>query len=410
MNNTPGKTGRATASARQRRSAAPKGRSRSGFVKPRDIIRVRGGVDRPMMIIIIALLCFGLVMVFSSSFASALKEKHDSFYYIKRQAIFAVLGVTAMIVVSLFDYRIFRKLSTPAFLIALVLLALVPIMGLAEGVATRWIKLGPIRFQPSEPMKLVLVLFLAHYFATHQDKITDYRDFKQSSVWGNAIPIAIVGFVCFLILLENHFSGLIIMFIIGMIVIFAGGARVFWFAVSGGAISVAVLIFILFTDYARKRLDIFLHPENYSSLDETFQTLQGLNAIGSGGLLGVGHGNGSQKYGYVPEPQNDFIFSIVCEELGFVGAVAIIALFMLFVWRGFVIAMRAPDTFSSLTVIGIVGKVAIQAILNIAVVTSLIPNTGIPLPFFSYGGSSLFLLLVEMGVVLAISRYSYKEN
>ena len=186
MNNTAGNTGKATASARPRRSAAQKNRSRSGFVKPRDIIRIRGGVDRPMMIIIIALLCFGLVMVFSSSFASALKEKNDSFYYIKRQAIFAVLGVAAMIVVSLFDYRIFRKASAPVFLIMLVLLALVPIMGLAEGVATRWIKLGPIRFQPSEPMKLVLVLFLAHYFATHQDKITDYRDFKQSSIWGNA--------------------------------------------------------------------------------------------------------------------------------------------------------------------------------------------------------------------------------
>ncbi len=410
MNKETGKAGNKAASARPRRPRAPRTHGNSGFVKPRDIIRIRGGVDRPMLIIIIALLCFGLVMVFSSSFASALKEKGDSFFYIKRQAIFAVVGVVAMIVVSLFDYRIFRKLSTPAFFVMLVLLALVPIMGLAEGVATRWIRLGPIQFQPSEPMKLVLVLFLAHYFATHQDKINDYRDFKKSSIWGNAIPIAIVGLVCFLILLENHFSGLIIMFIIGMIVIFAGGARVFWFAVSGGAISVVVLIFILFTDYARKRLDVFLHPENYSSLVETFQTLQGLNAIGSGGFLGVGLGNGSQKYGYVPEPQNDFIFSIVCEELGFVGAVAIIALFMLFVWRGFIIAMRAPDTFSSLTVIGIIGKVAIQAILNIAVVTSVIPNTGIPLPFFSYGGSSLFLLLVEMGVVLAISRYSYKEN
>lgn len=402
MNN---KTAGNTASARPRHA-----RGNRGFVKPRDIIRIRGGVDRPMLIIIMALLCFGLVMVFSASFAYANSKYDDSFYYIKRQAIFAVIGIIAMVTVSLFDYRIFRKFTVPAFLVMLVLLALVPMMGLAKGVATRWIELGPIRFQPSEPMKLVLVLFMAHYFATHQEKINNYRDFKQSSIWGNAIPLTIVGVVCFLILLENHFSGLIIMFIIGMIVIFAGGARVFWFAVSGGAVSVVVLIFILFTDYARKRLDVFLHPENYSSLDETWQTLQGLNAIGSGGFLGVGLGNGSQKYGYVSEPQNDFIFSIVCEELGFVGAVAIIALFVLFVWRGFIIAMRAPDTFSSLVVIGIVGKVAVQAILNIAVVTSMIPNTGIPLPFFSYGGSSLFLLLVEMGVVLAISRYSYKEN
>ena len=407
MNN---KTANTASAPRRNRARGPRERGNSGFVKPRDIIRIRGGVDRTMVIIIMALLCFGLVMVFSASFAYANSKYNDSFHYIKRQAIFAIIGVVAMSVVSLFDYRIFRKFTVPIFLVMLVLLALVPVMGLAKGVATRWIELGPIRFQPSEPMKLVLVLFLAHYFATHQEKINDYRDFKQSSIWGNAIPLAIVGIVCFLILLENHFSGLIIMFIIGMIVIFAGGARIFWFAVSGGAVSVVVLIFILFTDYARKRLDVFLHPENYSSLDETWQTLQGLNAIGSGGFLGVGLGNGSQKYGYVSEPQNDFIFSIVCEELGFVGAVAIIALFVLFVWRGFTIAMRAPDTFSSLVVIGIIGKVAVQAILNIAVVTSMIPNTGIPLPFFSYGGSSLFLLLVEMGVVLAISRYSYKED
>ena len=170
------------------------------------------------------------------------------------------------------------------------------------------------------------------------------------------------------------------------------------------------MIFSLFTDYAKKRIDVFLHPENYSYQVETWQTINGLNAVGSGGWLGVGLGNSYMKYSYVSAPQNDFIFSIVCEELGFVGAVGLILLFALFAWRGFIIAMRAPDTFSSLVVIGITSKVTIQTILNIGVVTNVIPNTGIALPFFSYGGSALLLLLAEMGVILAVSRYSYKEG
>jgi len=268
----------------------------------------------------------------------------------------------------------------------------------------------PEEIQPSEIMKLVLVLFLANYFATHQEKILNYRDFRQSSVWGDAIPMAIVGSACVLVLLEKHASGTIILALIGMVVVFAGGARKFWFAVGGGAGGAAVLLFILLNDYAKKRIDIFVHPENYSAQNETWQTLNGLNAIGSGGLLGVGLGNSYMKYSYVAAPQNDFIFSIVCEELGFVGAVGVILLFALFAWRGFVIALRAPDTFSSLVVVGIVSKVTIQVILNIAVVTSIVPNTGIALPFFSYGGSALILQLVEMGVVLAISRYSKKDE
>lgn len=383
------------------------------FVKPYSLVRVRGGIDRPMLVIIIALLCFGLIMVFSASFAFALKSAqtgHDSFYYIKRQGIFAIIGVAAMIGISFFDYRVFRRFTPAAFIVTVILLIAVPIYGRARGVASRWVEIGPISIQPTEIMKLVLVLFLANYMARHQDKITNYNDFWKSSIWGDFIPLGIIGVVDLLILLENHFSGLIIVSLIGMVVIFVGGARKFWFGAMAGAGGIGVLIVIMFTDYARKRIDVFLHPENYSALDETWQTLNGLNAIGSGGVLGVGLGNSFMKYNYVSAPQNDFIFSIVCEELGLVGAAAVILLFALFVWRGFVIAMRAPDTFSSLVVIGITSKVAIQTILNIGVVTSMIPNTGISLPFFSYGGSALLLLLAEMGVILAISRYSYKED
>ena len=199
---------------------------------------------------------------------------------------------------------------------------------------------------------------------------------------------------------------MIIMFLIGMVVIFAAGARKFWFIIAGSGAAVAAIIAISFSSYARQRIEVWLRPENFSADDEVYQTLQGLYAVGSGGLLGTGLGNSRQKHLFVSQPQNDFIFSIVCEELGFIGAVGLIALFVLLVWRGVVIALRAPDTFSQLVVIGIVGKVAIQALLNIGVVTALLPNTGISLPFFSYGGSALALQIAEMGIVLGISRYS----
>ena len=389
-------------------SRIPKKRVRKNLP---EIIRVKGAIDRPLLIIIILLLCFGSIMVFSSSFAAAYQDRGDSYYYIKRQMVFLVTGFIIMLIVSRIDYRIMRRFTTPLFVVMCVLLALVPVLGIAQGEAVRWIELPIVgRFQPSEPMKTVLVLMLAHYFATYQDKIINYRDFKTSSLWGDLYPYLIVCFVCFLVALEKHFSGVIILFLIGTIVIFAGGARKFWLFSAGGAGGVIVLIAIMLTDYAKQRIDMWLHPENYSNLGGIYQTLQGLNAIGSGGFLGVGLGNSYQKYNYVPEPQNDFIFSIVCEELGFVGAIAVIALFVLLVWRGFVIAMKAPDTFSSLTVIGIIGKVGVQAILNIGVVTAMIPNTGITLPFFSYGGTALWLLLVEMGIVLSISRYSYQNK
>lgn len=376
-----------------------------------DVVRVKGGIDRPLLIIIILLCCFGAIMVFSSSFAYSYQRHNDSFYYIKRHMGFLIIGIAAMLGISLIDYRAVRRLTVLGFAIAVVLLVMVLIMGTAKGTAVRWVELPIIgRFQPSEVMKPMLVMLLANYFATYQDNITDYRDFKKSSIWGDLYPYIIIGFVCLLIALEKHFSGLIILFTIGTIVVFVGGARKFWMVVTGIAGGTVVGIAIAFTDYAKGRIDTWLHPEQYSALDGTYQTLQSLNAVGSGGFLGVGLGNSYQKYSYVPEPQNDFIFSIVCEELGFVGALAVIALFVLLVWRGFVVAMKAPDTFSSLVAIGLVAKVGLQSILNMAVVTAVIPNTGITLPFFSYGGTALLVLLCEMGVVLGISRYSYQDK
>lgn len=382
-------------------------------VKPDDIIRLRGGVDRPMLLIIILLLCFGSIMVFSSSFPYALNKFGDSYYFIKRQLIFIGVGALGMIAAILFDYRWLKKVTTFVYIAALILLVAVLFTGFgsSSGTAERWFEIpGVVRFQPSELMKLALVLMIAKYISNHEVEVTDYSNFWRSSWHGFFIPFGFTALACLLVALEFHFSGTIIMFLIGMVVIFAGGARKFWFFLGGGTSAAVILPAILFTDYAKLRIDTWLHPENYSADNEIWQTVQGLNAVGSGGIFGVGLGYSRQKHLFVSQPQNDFIFSIVCEELGFVGALAVIILFALFVWRGLVISLRAPDTFSSLVVLGIVAQIAIQATLNMMVVTNLIPNTGISLPFFSYGGTSLAMLMGEMGIVLCISRYSYQEK
>ena len=385
-------------------------RIKNDFIKPTDVVRVKGSYDRLFLILVIVLTLFGLVMDFSASYPSAFSKYGDSFHYVKRQVAFAALGMIALFVAMHFDYRWLRKVTVPAFLGTVLLLIVVLAYGVASGVAQRWIRLGSITIQPSEIMKFSLVIMLALYTARNQDRITNYRNFWQSSIFGVFIPAAIVGIACVLIALERHFSGTIIVFLIGMVVIFAAGARKFWFIVAGGAAATFILPAILLVPYARERINMWLNPENYPLTGGIWQTVQGKYAVGSGGLFGVGLGNSRQKHLYVPEPQNDFVFSIIAEELGFAGATLLIILFMLLIWRGFVIAMKAPDTFSSLVVIGLISKVAIQAILNIAVVTNTIPNTGISLPFFSYGGTALMMQLGEMGIILSISRYSYQRD
>jgi cell division protein FtsW len=220
------------------------------------------------------------------------------------------------------------------------------------------------------------------------------------------IPFIIVGTVCLLVALEKHFSGTIIIFAIGMVIIFAAGARLSWFIAAGiGAITV-IGVAISTVPYAVERINMLRFPENYDPTGKIWQTLQGLYAVGSGGLFGVGLGNSRQKYGYVSQPQNDFVFTIICEELGFFGAALVVVMFSLLVIRGFKIAARCPDKYTSLLVFGLTFKVALQTILNIAVVTNSMPNTGISLPFFSSGGTSLALQIFEMGIILNISRFS----
>ncbi len=371
-------------------------------------ILYRGSVDMVLLVLIILLVCFGSVMVFSASYAAAYAKYGNSYHYIIQHLRWVLIGGIALVAATMVSSSFIKYMSIPYFIVCLGLLAIVPIIGISKGEATRWIILAGIRFQPSEMMKLSLVLILAFYYDRNQRYIQD-RNFRNRSVYGFFIPFGLIASVCILIALEKHFSGIIIMFLIGMVVMFSAGAETRWFAIGGGSVGAIVLLGILFTDYAKKRIDMWVHPENYETIDDIWQTVQGLNAVGSGGLFGVGFGKSTQKQLFVSEPQNDFIFSIICEELGFIGAIAVILLFVLFIIRGITIALRAPDVFSMLTVIGIISKVGIQAILNIAVVTNTIPNTGITLPFFSYGGSAFMMLLGEMGIVLCISRYSYKK-
>ena len=253
-------------------------------------------------------------------------------------------------------------------------------------------------------------MILAWYLDKYQSVVTDVTNKKQRFWRGTIIPCLFVGLACGLVMLEKHLSGTIIMGLIGLCVMTIGGVHFGWMiTVALGAGTIGGSLFLLTNQYALERITTFF-DKNADKLDEAWQTTQGLYAIGSGGALGVGLGASRQKYSYVSEAQNDFIFTIWCEELGFVGAVALIILFLLFIWRGYVIAMRAPDIYSALVVFGIISQVGIQAFLNIGVVTDVLPNTGIALPFFSYGGTSLIILLMEMGVVLSISKHSYQKK
>jgi cell division protein FtsW len=309
-----------------------------------------------------------------------------------------------MIGVSKINDSLLRKYTLAIYCATLLCLIAVLIVGTASGVAKRWIYIGPFSIQPTEIAKFTVVLVLAWYFEKYEEKVHEDRYFWQSSVYGVFLPLGILLSFLLLILLENHFSGMIILFLIGMAMILIGGARKFWFLLTGSIAAVGILVMILFVDYAKERIDTWLHPENYSLQGEVWQTIQGKYAIGNGGLFGVGLGNSLQKQLFVSAPQNDFIFSIACEELGLIGAALILLLFAFFAWRGIYLGLRAPDTFSALLAIGITCHVTIQAILNIMVVTALLPNTGITLPFFSYGGSALIVLMGEMGVLLGISR------
>ncbi len=370
---------------------------------------VEGSVDSFLLFTILVLLAYGLIMVFSASYADAETRYGDSYYFIKRQSAMVIIGLLFMVVAARLPLWIYKFFSVIAYCFSCALLVAVLLIGSAGGGAQRWIEIGPIRFQPSEIAKFALILMLSWYYSKYHEKAFDTKSIKTANIYGTVIPLGIIGIVCILVLLEKHLSGIIIIGCIGLMIMFASGIRLKLLALMGGAAGVFVVAFAFLTDYTKRRIDIWRNPELYPQ-DGGWQTLQGLRAIGSGGFFGLGLGNSRQKFSYVSQPQNDFIYTIICEELGFVGAVSVIVLFGLLVWRGYVIAMRSPDRFSQLVAIGISSKIALQVLLNIAVVTNSIPNTGISLPLFSYGGTAMVVQLVELGVLLSISRYTLEKK
>lgn len=374
-------------------------------------IMVRGSIDMWFMLIVLALLCFGAVMSFSASAIYAKQHYGNSTYFLWRYILFAVIATIGTIPFIMYARPWFWRLfGVCSYAVSVILLLLVLLIGSEGGGAQRWIAIGPITIQPSEVAKMAVVLTLALYMSKYENKIKSDLPRDKSFKYGVINPAMIFGFICMLVALEKHISGLMIIGMIGIAVMFMGGTRLKYIFLIIGAIGAAGGLLILVSDYAQERVTTWLFLEKADPLGSAWQTWQGLYAIGSGGLFGKGLGNSLQKFGYVSEPQNDFIFTIICEELGFFGALLVVVLFGLLVWRGFKIATKAPDRFSSLVVYGLTFKVALQAILNIAVVTNSMPNTGVSLPFFSSGGTSLAVQIFEMGIILSISRYSIQKR
>ena len=373
---------------------------RSYLAALRRHLRSQPCLDLPFLCILLLLLSLGLLMLFSAGYAVALYRRGDAYTYIRPQLLFAALGLVAMYAASLVDYHIWHKLAWPLMGLSLLLLVVVLFMPEYNG-CKRWIVLpGLGTLQPSEIAKFAVVLVFSHIISLNHDRMHGFA--------AGVLPFGILlGLVAVLMLLEPHLSGTLLILSIGAVLMFVGGTGLRWFALAGGlgvgAVFAAVLALPQLVPYAADRLSSWRDPFA-DPLGEGHQTIQSLYAIASGGVAGLGLGNSRQKYLYVPEPQNDFIFSILCEELGFVGAALVIFLFLLLLLRGITLAVRARDKFGALLVVGFVVQVVLQAILNIAVVTNTIPNTGISLPFFSSGGTSLLMLLGEMGIVLSVSR------
>lgn len=371
--------------------------------KPKKKAEAFLGFDYSFFMTVIILLAFGLIMLFSASYATAYSEHEDSLYYIKRQVVFAVGGIGIMLVASVMDYRIFK--SKPILVIvsvaSAILMMLVKVMPTEQGGSERWITIGPITFQPSEILKFAVIILFAYFT---EKNFAHLREIKKG-----LLPYAVTLVAsCGLLILQPHLSGTIIVFAIGFVMMYVAGVRPKYLIIMLTLVGILIAVGIpalkaVGYDYFGPRWLSFTDPEA-DIRDKTFQTYQSLVTIGSGGLFGLGFGNSRQKYSYLPMARNDFIFSIICEELGFVGGMLVILLFIILVWRGFYIAARARDKFGMMVAFGITFQIGLQALLNVAVVSNSIPNTGISLPFFSYGGSALLMQLGEMGVLLNISR------
>ena len=368
------------------------------------LLSIGKGLDVPFVLIILALLVIGLTMMFSASYPVAYYERGDSYYYLKRQLIFALIGLAVMIAVSYVDYHYYHRFSALILGVSYFALVLVLILPAQEGGVHRWIGIGDIfGVQASEISKFAIILFLAHWGSRFYDYMNTFK-------YGILPAAAVLASTAFLLLLEPHYSCIVIISVLTVIMLFVSGIKMKWLAIGG--VALVGIILLLWTTglltYAMERMDGWGQALN-EDLDRemwnsTWQTRNSLYAIGSGGLFGLGLGQSRQKYLYLPEEHNDFIFSVACEELGFIGAALILVLFALLILRGYWIALHCRSRFSFLVCAGITTLLAIQVFLNVAVVTNLVPCTGISLPFFSYGGTALLIQLGEMGIVLSASR------
>ncbi|MCM3698493.1 stage V sporulation protein E [Paenibacillus macerans] len=360
----------------------------------------RTAPDFWLMASILGLLAIGIVMVYSAGSVLAFHDYGDSFYFVKRQLLFAVLGLVAMFLMMNFDYRLLRKYAKVGLVIcfALLVIVLIPGIGVVRGGARSWLGISSFGIQPSEFMKLGMILFLSYFLSQEDYKITNFTK-------GLLPPLGVIGLAFGLIMLQPDLGTGTVMLGASLLIVFTAGARILHLAGLAGLGALGFVGLILAAPYRLKRITAFLDPWS-DPLGAGYQIIQSLYAIGPGGLAGLGLGMSRQKYSYVPEPQTDFIFSILAEELGFIGGLLVLLLFLILVWRGMRVAMTIDDTFGSLLAVGIVGMVAVQVVINIGVVIGLMPVTGITLPLISYGGSSLTLMLTALGILLNLSRYA----
>lgn len=356
--------------------------------------------DYFLLMIIFILLGIGIVMVYSSSNVWAEYKYADQFFFVKRQFFFASLGVISMVVIMFIPYVLWKKYAKPLLFLCFVLLliVLIPGIGIVRGGAQSWIGVGVFSIQPSEFMKLGLIIFLAAFLSTYQKYIRSFRKVF--------LPAVILVFTAFsIIMLQPDLGTGVVLVLTCMLMIFIAGGNIGYFIWIGMIGVIGFVLLIISAPYRMSRITSFMNPWE-DPLGDGFQIIQSLYAIGPGGLMGVGLGNSLQKYFYLPEPQTDFIFAILGEELGFIGGTIVIGIFILLLWRGINIALAAPDQFGRYTAFGIIGMLTIQVMINVSVVIGLIPVTGITLPFLSYGGSSLMLTLCSIGIVLNISMHS----
>lgn len=348
--------------------------------------------DYSLLILILSVVFFGLVMLYSTSSYNGQLKFGDNAYYLKKQLVAVAVGIAGMLATTLIPYRFWDRISFVLYILSIVLCTAVIFFGTEINNSKRWLKLGPLSFQPSEIAKIAVILYLASVLSRHSKELSSFKNVLKILL--RLLPlVAVVAY--------NNLSTAIIIAGIAFIMLFVASPKYshfLWIILAGVAF---LAVFLVVASYRVDRIKIWLHPEQY---EKGYQTLQGLYAIGSGGVFGKGLGASMQKLGFVPEAQNDMIFTIICEELGLFGAVCVILMFILMLWRFMIIANNAPDLFGSLVVVGILSHIALQVVLNIAVVTNTIPNTGIILPFISYGGTSVSILLAEMGIALGVSR------